>query len=110
MSCTVQGVRTTHSVVQAALALTADIDGIHWGYALAHQAGIRPGVLYPILTRMLAEGWITDGWEDPATISGRPPRRYYQLTDPGKTALAGLLAKARQDPRFAAIFAGEEPK
>jgi PadR family transcriptional regulator PadR len=29
-----------------------------------------------MLTRMLDEGWVEDGWEDPTTIrEKRPPRR-----------------------------------
>jgi len=74
----------------------------HYGYELSEESGIRSGVLYPILTRMLAEGWVTDDWEDPAKITGkkRPPRRYYTLTGPGQLALEELVAKARQDTRF----------
>lgn len=54
-----------------------------------------------MLTRMFDEGWLTDGWEDLATIRGkRPPRRYYELTDKGQLALGGLLRKARRDARF----------
>jgi DNA-binding PadR family transcriptional regulator len=46
------------------------------------------GVLYPMLTRMLDEGWVEDGWEDRTTIrEKRPPRRYYVLTDKGRLAL-----------------------
>jgi PadR family transcriptional regulator PadR len=38
---------------------------------------------------MLEEGWLTDGWEDRADIDGkRPARRYYELTDLGRSELA----------------------
>jgi PadR family transcriptional regulator PadR len=54
-----------------------------------------------MLTRLLDEGWITDGWEDPNTIhEKRPPRRYYELTDKGLRELGELLRDARRDPRF----------
>lgn len=92
--------RTTHALVQAAQALLADPDAKHWGYGLAKKAGIRSGVLYPILTRMLDEGWVTDGWEDPAATK-RAPRRFYELTDLGRTQLRDVLAEASTDPRFA---------
>ncbi|WP_184810776.1 helix-turn-helix transcriptional regulator [Actinophytocola algeriensis] len=36
-----------------------------------------------MLSRLLEEGWLTDGWEDPTTIHGRPPRRYYEITKLG---------------------------
>ncbi|MGH3933288.1 MAG: PadR family transcriptional regulator [Pseudonocardiaceae bacterium] len=59
-------------------------------------------MLYPMLTRMLGEDWLTDGWEDPVTIQGkRPPRRYYELTNEGRLALGAVLEEARRDARFA---------
>lgn len=96
--------RKTHTLVQVAMALLDDPTGRHWGYQLSKQAGVRSGVLYPILTRMLAEGWLTDGWEDPTAINEkRPPRRYYELTDEGRIALGALLQEARRDARFGAL-------
>jgi PadR family transcriptional regulator, regulatory protein PadR len=92
--------RTTHSLVQVAVALLAEPNARHWGYELSRRAGVRSGVLYPMLTRMLEEHWLTDGWEDPTRIQGRPPRRYYELTDEGKRRLGGLLASAKSDARF----------
>jgi PadR family transcriptional regulator, regulatory protein PadR len=92
--------RTTTALVQVALALMADPTGKHWGYELSKAAGVRSGVLYPMLSRLLAQGWLTDGWEDPTTIAGRPPRRYYELTDEGRLRLGGLLSEASQDRRF----------
>jgi DNA-binding PadR family transcriptional regulator len=55
---------------------------------------------------MLEEGWLADGWEEQPRDgwSGRPPRRYYQLTSAGKTELAILLEQARDDPRFRSLF------
>jgi PadR family transcriptional regulator PadR len=98
--------RTTKALVQVALALMAEPTGTHWGYELSKSAGVRSGVLYPMLSRLLAEGWLTDGWEDPATIQGRPPRRYYELTDDGRVRLGGLLHAARHDKRFAGLGLG----
>lgn len=88
-------------MIQVAIALMEDPDGRHWGYDLSRRAGVRSGVLYPMLRRMLEEGWLEDGWEDRAQLTGkRPPRRYYELTDKGKVALGGVLREARHDPRF----------
>jgi hypothetical protein len=58
-------VRMTHALVQVAAALLDKPDERRWGYDVAKRAGVRSGVLYPMLTRMLNEGWLTDGWEDP---------------------------------------------
>ncbi len=83
-----------------AIAIMSDPAGRHWGYDLTRKSGVRSGVLYPILARMLTEGWLSDGWEEPGTTGGRPPRRYYELTDKGKRELGGLLAQARTEARF----------
>lgn len=98
--------RKTHSLMQVALALMDDRVGRHWGYDLMKRAGVRSGVLYPVLQRMLADGWLSDGWEDPSEIEGgRPPRRYYELTDKGRRELGAMIADGAFDERFAALFA-----
>jgi len=95
-------VRTTYSLVLVAATLMAEADRHHWGYELSRQSGVRSGVMYPILTRMLQEGWLEDGWEAQTGTSRakRPPRRYYRLTLEGKAALSQLLNSARRDARF----------
>ena len=80
--------RKTRALAEVASALMADPDGRHWGYSLWRQAGVRSGVMYPILWRMLDAGWLSDGWEDQP--GGRPARRYYEITEAGKVALAAL--------------------
>lgn len=98
--------RRTHALIQVALALAADPEGRHWGYDLTKRANVRSGVLYPVLTRMLDAGWLSDGWEDPAEIEGkRPARRYHEVTEQGRKALTELLDEARIDPRFSALIA-----
>ena len=62
----------------------------HWGYSLRLASGIRSGVMYPILHRWHTAGLLSDGWEDPTEIRGRPPRRYYELTDHGRQELEAL--------------------
>lgn len=94
--------RKTHALVQVAIALLDNPTGQHWGYGLSRRSGVRSGVLYPMLTRMLDQDWLTDGWEDPTTIQDkRPPRRYYELTSKGTQELGAVLADARNDARFA---------
>lgn len=84
----------TPSTVRVAVALCGEPNEHHWGYALQKTAGVRSGVLYPILNRMLEEGWLTSGWEDPAEVEGRPPRRYYELTEQGLRQLGAMIARA----------------
>jgi PadR family transcriptional regulator len=94
--------RKTHALVQVAMVLLDDPASRRWGYELSKRSGVRSGVLYPMLTRMLDEGWLTDGWEDPTSIQDkRPPRRYYALTSKGWRELGAVLQQARHDARFA---------
>jgi len=96
--------RLTHSLVQVALALMDDPFERHWGYDLSKRAHVRSGVLYPMLQRMLDDGWLADGWEDQTEARKRPPRRYYELTDRGRRELAGVLETAREDARFTGVM------
>jgi len=100
--------RKTYALVQVALALMADPDARHWGYELSKQSGVRSGVMYPILSRLLEEGWLVDGWEEQSEAGRgrqRPPRRYYELTSVGKAALGALITEARRDTRFGRLVA-----
>lgn len=96
--------RKTHALAQVLRALMDDPTGRHWGYDLSKRAGIRSGVLYPILHRMLDEGWLDDGWEERAETGGRPPRRYYELTPDGRAQVAEVLQEMQQDVRFAGLL------
>jgi PadR family transcriptional regulator, regulatory protein PadR len=102
--------RKTHALIQVAMALLDDPRGRHWGYELTKRSGVRSGVLYPMLSRMLNAGWVQDGWEDPTTMRDkRPPRRYYELTDHGLRELGGVIQEARRDARFADMFTRPGP-
>ena len=101
--------RRTYALIQVAIALMADASGRHWGYELSKHSGVRSGVMYPLLQRMLDEGWLDDGWEEKVQVgkAKRPPRRYYELTDEGKIALGALIAEARRDARFSTLVKGQ---
>ena len=45
------------------------------------------GTLYPLLTRLKNAGYLTYRWEE--SLQG-PPRKYYTLTEQGRTYLASL--------------------
>ncbi len=65
-----------------------------YGYQIAKQleksdAALFVGkqsALYPVLRNMFAAG-LLESWVEPS-VSG-PPRRYYRITDAGRTALDG---------------------
>lgn len=85
--------RVTEQLLQVAEVLMADPQGDFWGYDLGQRARLRSGVLYPLLHRLLEEGWLEDGWETPGTGKRKaPPRRYYRLTELGAAKLGAVLA------------------
>jgi PadR family transcriptional regulator PadR len=84
----------TVALTKVALVLSRNPDTKYWGYQLGKDAGLRSGILYPILRRLLEEGWLTDGWEALADVQGRPPRRYYELTNLGRRELGAIAASA----------------
>lgn len=93
--------RRTHALVQVVEALLADPEARHWGYELSKKSGVRSGAMYPILQRLLDNGWLEDGWEDQAEITEkRPPRRYYLVTGEGERVMCDILQQAHADARF----------
>jgi PadR family transcriptional regulator PadR len=63
------------------------VHGFGLAQALREQQGSRSltahGTLYKALGRLEELGLFTSGWEDAATIEGRPRRRLYELTGRG---------------------------
>lgn len=80
-----------------------DGDGRIWGYALSKRSGVRSGVLYPQLDRMMSEGWLVDHWEDRKADAKRPPRRYYRLTETGRSSLGAMVRRAEREERAAGM-------
>jgi PadR family transcriptional regulator PadR len=53
----------------------------------AEGTTMREGIIYPVLARLQDDGFVTSV-KRPST-SG-PPRKYYQITDAGRTALSDM--------------------
>ena len=54
---------------------------------------ISEGTIYPLLTRLRLEGWVSTTWAE--SVEG-PPRRYYSLTPTGDGALLAFAAQWRR--------------
>jgi PadR family transcriptional regulator PadR len=56
--------------------------------ALADVDGMvtSEGTIYPLLSRLRRDGLVESSWQESPT---GPPRRYYRLTESGRTALEG---------------------
>ena len=69
------------------LALLARQDGYAYDIAsrLAEEIGMGGGTIYPLMRRMQADGLVKTYLEE---SSSGPPRKYYQLTRAGHSALA----------------------
>lgn len=88
--------KPTNALIGVAIAMMDDPNGKHWGYGLMKKSGLRSGVLYPILDRLLTDEWVTGGWEESDTNDRRRARRrYYELTDLGRLELGALVDLAR---------------
>lgn len=60
----------------------------------AHRAlAAGQGTIYPLLSRLRADGLVDTTWEE--SPSG-PPRRYYRLTEAGRGSLAQFRAEWEQ--------------
>jgi PadR family transcriptional regulator PadR len=84
--------KRTKAPIRVADVMLAHPKARHYGYDLSRAADVRSGSLYPILGRLIEDGWVTDEWEAPAKKhDGSPPRRYYRLTSLGRRELARIV-------------------
>ncbi|MFD3484804.1 PadR family transcriptional regulator [Streptomyces sp. NPDC058665] len=56
----------------------------------AHGLATSEGTIYPLLSRLRKEGWVSTVWKESET---GPPRRYYTLTPAGRTALTDFAGE-----------------
>lgn len=54
-----------------------------WGFEICRRTGLKSGTIYPILNRLNEHGWV-EAWDETSPHPGRPPRRFYQLTERGQ--------------------------
>jgi PadR family transcriptional regulator PadR len=68
----------------------------HYGFELVRRLAAvdglvtSEGTIYPLLARLRKEQLVTTSWRE--SESG-PPRRYYRLTDAGRTALGDFTSE-----------------
>ncbi len=71
--------------------------GARYGFDVIDRTGLPSGTVYPALSRLERDGYVTSVWEDEgrAHAEGRPARRYYRITAPGARALADATDRYR---------------
>ena len=77
--------RLSHS---AALILKVLSLGYRFGFDIMEVTGLPSGTVYPALRRLERDELVSSQWEPEAEVngSGRPARRYYEITSQGKAA------------------------
>ena len=94
--------KLTRPLERVLRAFLADPSAPRYGYDLMRAARLSSGTLYPLLARLHSEGLLTSAWEKEPGASGRPPRKYYQLTGDGVRVARLELARAAGPGRSAA--------
>lgn len=85
--------RRTRATLDVARELLTDPERARWSYELAAVLAMSRGATDAILKRMREYGWVIDFKEESTVVSGRPPRRYFQLTEVGKQRMQELIDK-----------------
>jgi PadR family transcriptional regulator, regulatory protein PadR len=77
--------------------LHAVASGHCYGFQIMEAAGLPSGTVYPALRKLEKSKFIRSQWEHAAVARAgqRPPRRYYQITSDGESALADAGLKFR---------------
>ena len=84
----------TYLSFSATVILQAVANGYGYGFDIMAVTGLASGTVYPALRRLESADYVASKWEKQsiALAEQRPPRKYYEVTKAGRTA----LAEARQ--------------
>lgn len=94
----VDELRTTTPLLKLIEATLAEPTASYWGFDLMRATGLGSGTLYPLLARLENVKWMTSGWAEPEA-PGKPPRRYYKLTQYGTEQARITRAEASERGR-----------
>ena len=80
-----------------AVILQAIDNGYLYGFDIIDITGVPGGTVYPALRRLEEAGYLISKWEKQSISQSepRPQRRYYELTRPGREALAEAVKRYR---------------
>ena len=81
--------------VAALTVLHAVAQGTAHGFDIIDTTGLPGGTVYPALSRLERDGFVSSAWEDVqiARADRRPPRRYYRATLAGVRTLNEALGR-----------------
>jgi len=77
--------------------------GYRYGFDVMEATDLASGAVYRALARLMELGLVTSKWEAAALAlkEKRPRRRYYEITDAGKTELEEARERLRAFARLA---------
>jgi len=89
--------RSRNLSYNATLVLSALANGSRYGLEVIERTGLSSGTVYPALRRLEAAGLVEGAWEDEAEAheDGRPARRNYRVTAPGRAAMVEAVRRVR---------------
>jgi DNA-binding PadR family transcriptional regulator len=93
--------RITKQLVAVLVALLTDPRREWYGLELMEGTGLSSGTLYPILHRLVTDGWLERTRDIPSEAGGTE-RRMYRLTGLGELAAANVLAAQENRARASA--------
>ena len=88
-----------HAFVIVGLAIASRPHDEHWALGLAVRTNLKRETVARALSRMTADGWLTDRRQTNRRGCGRP-RRLYTVTPPGVAGLRELCEHAKDDPEY----------
>ena len=93
----------------AAMILQALDAGFVYGFSIMEMTGLPSGTVYPAMRRLERDELIRSHWEKQsiADAEPRPPRKYYKLTNAGKSTLE---ASRKRYPLLERLIPSEEAK
>lgn len=99
--------RITQQLLAVLEAFISDPTREWYGLELMDAASLKSGTLYPLLHRLVADGWLVRTRDAPSTVGG-PGRCLYRLTAVGEHAAAPLLEPRKKRERRP-VLAPREP-
>ena len=89
--------KTKYLSYTMALTLQAIENGYGYGFDIMTITGLASGTVYPALRRLENADFVVSRWERQsiAQTEQRPPRRYYEVTKLGRTALTEARERFR---------------
>ncbi|HEU4549964.1 MAG TPA: PadR family transcriptional regulator [Rhizomicrobium sp.] len=84
----------------------ADAYGYEIASRLMQDVGMGEGTIYPLMRRLQDDGLVTTYLVE---VPGSPPRKYYRMTDLGKTTLAAQRGEWKSFMAAVEKILGDEP-